>query len=600
MARNSRLKHATDALCDRLEGITRQLNKEGIQNAFEIFDAAKSAREAAAIAARGQFEKDPLPNAPLTNAWRLLYIQAEAFNAEQYPGSTFPETGAGRVCLLCQQPYSASASERMSRFKAFLEDTSQQESSRRERDLAEYIRTVNGISIPSGNEIELPLAQLSEIRQQGKSLIDKAIAASSAFLGAKNRLSDYLSGRIEFSAITEIDMSVLADLREMSKSLSDESTVLNQQVQNSSTLTKLVEEHAELLDQRDCHGNKVIYQARLSDLKTSDALKRCRAQCGTDGISRKNSQLREAYLTSEFEKRIKDEVRFIGLDYLPITVQSKTEKGVGYMGIALNKTGRDPSSDILSEGEFRGLALACFFAEIAGIPGHDGIIVDDPVSSLDHLHTTRVAERLVKEAKNRPQVIVFTHDIGFYYELWSAAADASIPVYRNWIYSGPKSVFGVIARDDGPWQVKSIKERMVVLEGLLKDMKDQKDCPPADYLKQVEGYYTKMRESWERSVEECLFNKVVGRFQPGVMTQSLKGVTVTDDDHKTVFFAMKRASEYSGHDRPAGRQPTIRTIDEMRGDLDELRRFVKDVNARRDALEKTRGALENPPKATTI
>jgi hypothetical protein len=148
--------------------------------------------------------------------------------------------------------------------------------------------------------------------------------------------------------------------------------------------------------------------------------------------------------------------------------------------------------------------------------------------------------------------------------------------------------------------VKSIKERMVVLEGLLKDMKDQKDCPPADYLKQVEGYYTKMRESWERSVEECLFNKVVGRFQPGVMTQSLKGVTVTDDDHKTVFFAMKRASEYSGHDRPAGRQPTIRTIDEMRGDLDELRRFVKDVNARRDALEKTRGALENPPKATTI
>jgi hypothetical protein len=117
-------------------------------------------------------------------------------------------------------------------------------------------------------------------------------------------------------------------------------------------------------------------------------------------------------------------------------------------------------------------------------------------------------------------------------------------------------------------------------------------------LREVEGFYTKLRESWERAVEECLFNKVVGRFQPGVATLALRGVTVTDDDHKTVFFAMKRASEYSGHDRPAGRQPTMRTIDEMRGDVEELRKFVKDVTARREGVDKTRGALEKPPKAT--
>jgi hypothetical protein len=417
-------------------------------------------------------------------------------------------------------------------------------------------------------------------------------------LVAKTRLLDCLSGMTEFSSLSETDASLLVDLRAMSSSLSDENSSLSQQVQNSSTLTILVEEHAELLDQKDCHGNKVIYQGRLSDLKTSDALKRCKAQCGTDAISRKNSQLRESHLTSDFEKRVKEEVKFIGLDYLPITVQSKTEKGVGYMGVVLNKTGRDPSSDILSEGEFRGLALACFFAEIAGIPGHDGIVVDDPVSSLDHLHTTRVAERLVKEAQNRPQVIVFTHDIGFYYELWSAAAKASIPVHRNWIYSGPKSVFGTIRSDDGPWQVKSVKDRMTVLDDMLKDMKGRPNCPPDEHLKQVEGFYTKLRESWERAVEECLFNKVVGRFQPDVKTLALRGVTVTDDDHITVFFAMKRASEYSGHDRPAGRQPTTRTIDDMRGDLEDLRKFVKDVNARRAAVDSTRGALENPPKAT--
>jgi hypothetical protein len=598
LARNSRLKQATDALHRRLESITAQLNMESIQNASEKFETAKSAREAATIAARGQFDKDPLPNAPLTRAWRLLYKQAEDFNAEQYPGSTFPETGAGRVCLLCQQPYSAGASERMARFKAFLEDTSQQESRRRERDLEECIQTVKGISIPSETEIELPLAQLSEIRQEGRILIEKAKATGAALLVVRTRLLDCLSGIAEFSALAETDASVLADLGAMSSSLSAENTSLSQQVQDSSILAKLVEEHAELLDQKDCHGNSVIYQARLSDLNTSDALKRCKAQCGTDGISRKNTQLREAHLTSDFEKRVKAEVKFIGLDYLPITVQSKTERGAGYMGVALNKSGRNPSSDILSEGEFRGLALACFFAEIAGIPGNDGIVVDDPVSSLDHLHTTRVAERLVKEAQNRPQVIVFTHDIGFYYELWSAAADAGIPVHRNWIYSGPNSVFGTISSDNGPWQVKSVKERMAALDAMLTDLKGRPNLPPDEHLREVEGFYTKLRESWERAVEECLFNKVVGRFQPGVATLALRGVTVTDDDHKTVFFAMKRASEYSGHDRPAGRQPTMRTIDEMRGDVEELRKFVKDVTARREGVDKTRGALEKPPKAT--
>jgi hypothetical protein len=93
---------------------------------------------------------------------------------------------------------------------------------------------------------------------------------------------------------------------------------------------------------------------------------------------------------------------------------------------------------------------------------------------------------------------------------------------------------------------------------------------------------------------------LVGRFQAEVKTLSLRGVSVTDDDHKIVLFSMKKASEYSGHDRPAGRQPTVRTIDDMRNDLEDLRKFVKDVNARRPALESARGALVTAPKAITI
>ena len=140
---------------------------------------------------------------------------------------------------------------------------------------------------------------------------------------------------------------------------------------------------------------------------------------------------------------------------------------------------------------------------------------------------------------------------------------------------------------------------MAELEAMLLTLTRQTGRTPDEALKDMEAFYTKLRESWERAVEECLFNKVVGRFQTEVKTLSLRGAIVTDEDHKTVYFAMKKASEYSGHDRPAGRQPTLRTTDEMRVDLEELRKFFNDAKARRDLLEKTRGALETPVKAQT-
>ncbi len=63
LARNSRLMQAAGALHTRLEAIAKQLSAKSIDGAHAKFDAAKSAREAAAIAARGQFENDPIRRA---------------------------------------------------------------------------------------------------------------------------------------------------------------------------------------------------------------------------------------------------------------------------------------------------------------------------------------------------------------------------------------------------------------------------------------------------------------------------------------------------------------------------------------------------------
>jgi hypothetical protein len=204
---------------------------------------------------------------------------------------------------------------------------------------------------------------------------------------------------------------------------------------------------------------------------------------------------KETYLTKDFRNKIAAEIKFLGLDYLPVKVEGRTDKGVGYIGVALSKTGREPTSRILSEGEFRGLALACFFAEIGSIHGHDGVVVDDPVSSLDHLHVTQVAKRLIQEAQARPQVIVFTHDLGFYYDLWVAASAAQVPVHRNWIYRDGTDGFGTVVSNDGPWQVKKVRERLPYLESMITALPDQASSTPSEYQQKTEEFYSKLRET---------------------------------------------------------------------------------------------------------
>ena len=598
-AQYARLKRSMDNVKTKLNSSLLMFSSDAIDKTYKFLTDATAAREAATIAAAGRFSTDPLGDGPISGAWRKLYESAEVFNASAYPGEEFPATGIGRVCLLCQQPYDEAASERLQRFKAFLQDTTQKDALEAEEKLNATIQEMTAVTILSDQDVEQQLIELADIKPTSVNVIERLKVLSRALISSKESLLQCLNGRVERAAVPVANPSVIAEVDIVLTEVDTEIQALDAKTKDDSALKILKEQHAELLDQKNCASNVAIFLSRRTDLCNLDSWKSCKAQCDTTATSKKGTELRETYLTSEFRNKIAAEIKFLGLDYLPVKVEGRTDRGVGYIGVALSKSGREPTSRILSEGEFRGLALACFFAEISSIQGHDGIVVDDPVSSLDHLHTAQVARRLIQEAQVRPQVIVFTHDLGFYYDLWVEAGKAQVPIHRNWIYRDGVDGFGTVISNDGPWQVKKVKDRLPFLESMITTMPDQASSAPSEYQQKMEEFYSKLRETWERLVEECLLNDVVGRFQPGVATQSLKGVNVTDEDYVKVFFAMKKASEFSGHDRPAGRQPVVRTKDEMKNDLGELWKYEKELRKRADDLGKQRRALETPPTAVT-
>ena len=71
-------------------------------------------------------------------------------------------------------------------------------------------------------------------------------------------------------------------------------------------------------------------------------------------------------------------------------------------------------------------------------------------------------------------------------------------------------------------------------------------------------------------------------------TQSLKGVVVDDEDYKTIFWAMKRASERSGHDMAAAKNIPFPEIEDLKKEVTALDGYRIGLRKRSKAAEETR------------
>jgi hypothetical protein len=158
----------------------------------------------------------------------------------------------------------------------------------------------------------------------------------------------------------------------------------------------------------------------------------------------------------------------------------------------------------------------------------------------------------------------------------------------------------VVKVGDKPWLAKKVGERIKHLRAKIRNI-DPPDDPESDeYRRTVDDYYTDLRETWERLVEEQLLGDVVVRFGCGAKTQNLKCVCVEDEDYHKVYWQMKKASERSGHDIAIAKSLPCPSLNEMKTDLDELEAYYSTVKKRKQQLEEQRQALEQPAKAATI
>lgn len=390
-----------------------------------------------------------------------------------------------------------------------------------------------------------------------------------------------------------------AELRSAAEGLEAEATRLDKVAGDARQRQHLETRKAQLLGAKFLSDRLSTLLLRREDLEDRKRVRSLRKSCDTALISKKGTELRRQFLTKDFDDRLHEELKQLELDYLPVRVTDRTEKGANMIGVGLETLRSVKNSAVLSEGEFRGLALAAFLAEIGGYQDQHGIIVDDPVSSLDHQHRRQVARRLVREARNGRQVVIFTHDLAFFYEVRDAAIATDPPTkwavheVRKDSEHGP----GVVHAGQVPWTVQKVSNRIDNLRKRLPKLRAVTDRKSDEYRRLVQDFRSDLRRTWERFVESELFFGVVTRFQSEVKTQSLAGAEVTDDDYRRVYVEMGTASNNSGHDDAVGRQQADPSPDELSDDLDRLQKYLKEVVDRRKVTEERRKGLREPPSA---
>ena len=147
-------------------------------------------------------------------------------------------------------------------------------------------------------------------------------------------------------------------------------------------------------------GVKATLVAERDRLLARRCIEDARKQTTTTGLTTKVGELTRKYVTAAVQDRFSresDRLRVEG-----VTLQDKK----GRQGTLLHKPGlhRRNADRRTRTGSLRGRAdsagLAGFFTEAHFDRSRSTLVLDDPVTSLDHERRGRVAERLVELAKN--------------------------------------------------------------------------------------------------------------------------------------------------------------------------------------------------------
>jgi energy-coupling factor transporter ATP-binding protein EcfA2 len=573
------LKAKVEGHIAQLGGLTLAISDESVTDLRRLATDSEAARRAAQATSGALFSDEPLTDIG-TDAWQSLWESARAYSVTAaYPERDFPVTDPGSACVLCQQELSPQAADRMNRFEAFVRDDSQQRS---DKARAAYDDAITAFA-ESGLTVAELAAMVATIRDD---LRQDTLASEvrRTVLQAMWRHRQITRRHSDTGAIIDVGITALprqslvdqvADLEARGKALVAEA--------DSPARAALIAERTELADRQWLNGIKADVLAQIERLKEIKALETVQRDTATNRITAKSTEIAEALVTDALRSQFSREVAGFQIAGLAVELRRQNSvQGVPRFKVALARKPAASVGQVLSEGEHRCVALAAFMAELATTENRSGIVFDDPVSSLDHMHREAVAKRLVTEAANR-QVIVFTHDLAFLFEL-NRAAEEIVPKPQVAVSSVSRgSDKAGYCRTEPPFKARRVADITKSLTNqLAKELFHFDQGDQDKWRETVKSIAGSLRDTWEIAVEEAV-GHVVRRLSNQVKTPGLVKLTaITVADCESMRDSFQRCSELLHSAAPALNRP-LPNPDALSAEISALASWAEDLRQRQHA-----------------
>lgn len=487
-----------------------------------------------------------------SSEWKSFLLAAEKF-AKKQNEDFYPKQNDH--CILCHQPLTKDANELLSLYWKFLVSIAE-ESARKSHERLQSIKnkynSINFELFPSESMLTIWL------NENFPSVVNKLTTESQSLSALSIQLQECMSSKTELSILpnkistNELDI-VMSKIDSQINNINGNKGFSNiEGLQNRLSYLN----HKEKLN---LHLDKV--EQFIKNIKWIHKVEKISWMGKKRRITDAEKYLSDKYFNQKYYEVFRKECIELNGNF-EISINHTGSSGTSYRQLLIK--GRNPSS-ILSEGEQKVIAMADFLAEMQLSEINKGIILDDPVTSLDEERKSIQAERLAKEALNR-QVVILTHDLVFVSTLISYCLENSIEHDCHWIESIDGRP-GKIWPNNGPSYEKQYKKAGKAQQFYEK----AKKAAPEEREQLLKNGFAALRTSYESMVIFDLFEGVVQRFNERVSVDSLRSVvfdkTIIDELLDSFYQCCRYMEGHSHSDKYAYKKPNVENL------IEEINRF---------------------------
>lgn len=563
-----------DFLCEHIAGVDSGLGGAATADAVRSRDELERLREAA------EHHANSLRSEALTgignSSWRVLWESAQRFSeTHAYPERPFPVTGAGSRCVLCLQELSETGRDVLSRLDRFVRNDVQirWSDARAKHEALQTSR--NSLQILS-DAVDSHLRELEASHPAEVRSVRGLLAKYEAVQRSEPTVE---SSRTAGAATAEAE-NVIARLRSAAREARTLAAGLGDHEITRGRLLALGAKRREIELLTQMRAARESIAAEIARLRVRRRLEDLKQAANTGPITRKSAELSADTITDVIRDRFTRETERLGLDRVTI---AKTRASKGALLHQPKLVGARQSTTlarVFSEGERSALGLAACFTEASLHELESALILDDPVTSLDHIHRERVANRLADFAETR-QVVVFTHDVAFVADLKGAAARKNVVVTeRSVSRSRAGERLPGLCADTHPWKAKDVQERIGELRTDLARLNKQSEgFDDRQYEDAVAGWAGKLSETWERIFSQEVVGQVLAEGGLEVRPKMVRVLArFSSDDHLEFDGSYARVSRWARrHDKSALVNYVAPSLTELEKELELVDQWFRRV-----------------------